>query len=273
MAASSSSTGAPARGWGLRLAVYGGLLFLYFPLFILVLYAFNTQSSAFTFPPPGLTTKWFGVARDTGAIWTAMRLSIVVALLATGIAMLLGSLAAAAVARSKFFGRETISWLVILPIALPGIVTGIALRSAINVAGIPFSTLTIAAGHATFCVVIVYNNVIARLRRTSGSIVEASQDLGASGWQTFRHVVLPNIRGALVAGAILAFALSFDEIIVTTFTAGSQQTLPIWIYSSLNRPRNRPVLNVVALMVMAITIVPIIAAQRIARESGGGGRI
>jgi putative spermidine/putrescine transport system permease protein len=273
MAAASSSTSAPTRGWGLRLAVYGGLLFLYFPLFLLVLYAFNTQSSAFTFPPPGLTTKWFGVARDTDAIWSAMRLSIVVALLATGIAMFLGSLAAAAVARSKFFGRETISWLVILPIALPGIVTGIALRSAINVADIPFSTLTIAAGHATFCVVIVYNNVIARLRRTSGSIVEASQDLGASGWQTFRHIVLPNIRGALVAGAILAFALSFDEIIVTTFTAGNQQTLPIWIYSSLNRPRNRPVLNVVALMVMAITIVPIIAAQRIARESGGGGRI
>ena len=129
------------------------------------------------------------------------------------------------------------------------------------------------AGHATFCVVIVYNNVIARLRRTSGSIIEASMDLGASGWQTFRHVLLPNIAGALVAGGMLAFALSFDEIIVTTFTAGNQQTLPIWIFSSLNRPRNRPVLNVVALIVMAITFVPIIAAQRIARESGGGGRI
>jgi len=271
--AAATSSAAPTRGWGLRAAVYGGLLFLYVPLLILVLYAFNTQSSASTFPPPGLTTKWFGIARDTDAIWEAMRLSIFVALIATAIAMFLGSLAAAAVARSKFFGRETISWLVILPIALPGIVTGIALRSAISVADVPFSTLTIAAGHATFCVVIVYNNVIARLRRTSGSIVEASQDLGASGWQTFRYVVLPNIRGALVAGAILAFALSFDEIIVTTFTAGDQQTLPIWIYSSLNRPRNRPVLNVVALIVMAITIVPIIAAQRIARESGGGGRI
>jgi putative spermidine/putrescine transport system permease protein len=202
-----------------------------------------------------------------------MRLSIVVALLSTVLALVLGSLAAAAVARSRFFGRETISFLVILPIALPGIVTGIALRSAINLADIPFSTLTIVAGHATFCVVIVYNNVIARLRRTSGSILEASMDLGASGYQTFRYVLLPNIRGAMLAGGILAFALSFDEIIVTTFTAGDQQTLPIWIYASLNRPRNRPVLNVVALIVMAVTLLPIIAAQRIARESGGGGRI
>jgi putative spermidine/putrescine transport system permease protein len=268
-----TSTEVRSRPWGLRVAVSGGLLFLYVPLGILVLYAFNTQGTAFTFPPPGLTTKWFGVARDNQAIWDAMRLSIVVALLSTALALVLGSLAAAAVARSRFFGRETISYLVILPIALPGIVTGIALRSAINLADIPFSTVTIVAGHATFCVVIVYNNVIARLRRTSGSIIEASMDLGASGYQTFRYVLLPNIGGALLAGGILAFALSFDEIIVTTFTAGNQQTLPIWIFASLNRPRNRPVLNVVALIVMAVTLLPIVAAQRIARESGGGGRI
>ena len=193
-------------------------------------------------------------------------------MIATLVAVVLGSLAAAAVARSRFFGRETVSFIVVLPLALPGIITGIALRSAINVADIPFSTLTIVAGHATFCVVVVYNNVLARLRRTSESLFEASSDLGASGWQTFRYVLLPNLATSLVAGAMLAFALSFDEIIVTTFTAGNQQTLPIWIFSSLNRPRNRPVLNVVALVVMAFTLIPIIAAQRLAREAEGGGR-
>lgn len=264
------------RGWGLRVTVGLVLVFLYVPLFVIVLYAFDTEDAAFTFPPPGLTTKWFGVARDTEAIWDAMWLSMRVAFFATLVALVLGSLAAAAVARSRFFGRETISFLVILPIALPGIVTGIALRSAINVADVPFSTLTIVAGHATFCVVIVYNNVLARLRRSSGSVLEASADLGASGFQTFRYIVLPNAATAVVAGAMLAFALSFDEIIVTTFTAGNQQTLPIWIFSSLNRPRNRPVLNVTAMIVMAVTLIPIIVAQRLTHaetEARGGGRI
>ncbi len=185
-------------------------------------------------------------------------------------------MASAAVARSSFFGREAVSFLVVLPIALPGIITGIALRSAITLGDIDLSSRTIIVGHATFCVVVVYNNVLARLRRTSGSIIEASMDLGASGLQTFRYVLLPSVGSALLAGGILAFALSFDEIIVTTFTRGGpDKTLPIWIFDSLNRPRNRPVLNVVALVVMAATLVPIAIAQRIAGNSGGpavGGR-
>jgi putative spermidine/putrescine transport system permease protein len=240
------------------------ILFLWFPLALIVLYAFTTDEVVPTFPPPGLTTKWFAVARDNPEIWEAMWLSVRVALLATLLSLLLGSLAAAAVARSRFFGREAISFLVILPIALPGIVTGIALRSGIDTLGIGFGTFTIIVGHATFCVVIVYNNVLARLRRTAGSVVEASADLGASGWQTFRFVLLPSVGTALLAGSMLAFALSFDEIIVTTFTAGSQKTLPIWILGSLNRPRNRPVLNVVAIIVMAVTLVPVMIAQRLA---------
>jgi putative spermidine/putrescine transport system permease protein len=240
------------------------IVFLWFPLVLIVLYAFTTDEVVPTFPPPALTTKWFGVARDNPEIWEAMWLSVRVAVLATIVALVLGSMTAAAVARSRFFGREAISFIILLPIALPGIVTGIALRSGINELGWGFGTFTIVVGHATFCVVIVYNNVLARLRRTSGSVIEASMDLGASGIQTFRYVLLPSVGTALLAGAMLAFALSFDEIIVTTFTAGSQKTLPIWILGSLNRPRNRPVLNVVAIIVMAVTLVPVMIAQRLA---------
>jgi putative spermidine/putrescine transport system permease protein len=258
-------------GLGLKMAAGAVIVFLYFPLLIILLYAFTTESASFGFPPPGLTLDWFGVAWRNPDIWRALRLSLVVASAATGAALLMGSLLAAAVYRTKFFGREAISLLVLLPIALPGIVTGIALRSTIALTEIGFSTWTIVIGHATFCVVVVYNNVLARFRRLSPSLTEASMDLGASGLQTLRYVILPHLGTALLAGGMLAFALSFDEIIVTTFTAGQQQTLPIWIFSSLVRPRSRPVTNVVAIVVIAVTLVPILLAQRLTRESGGVG--
>lgn len=199
-------------------------------------------------------------------LWQALTLSVQVALIATTMALVLGTLAAAAVYRSRFFGREAISFLLVLPIALPGIVTGIALRSMMGLLNLSFSFWTIVVGHATFCVVVVYNNVLARFRRTGRSQIEASMDLGADGFQTFRHVVLPNIATALLAGGMLAFALSFDEVIVTTFTAGQQSTLPIWIFSQLTRPRDRPVTNVVAFLVVALTAVPILYAHRLTQE-------
>lgn len=257
------------RNLGLRVSAWGVLLFLHFPIAVIALYAFNGSPGAFQFPPTELTTRWFGVAASNGDVRAALWLSVRVAVTTTAAALVLGSLAAGALARSRFFGREVVSLLIILPIALPGIITGIALRSAISVTGVSFSFWTIVVGHATFTIVIVYNNVLARLRRTSGSILEASMDLGASGWQTFRHILLPNLSGALLAGGMLAFALSFDEIIVTTFTAGNQQTLPIWIFSSLFRPRERSVTNVVAFFVVAVTLPPIIIAQRLTRDVGG----
>ncbi|MEX0754383.1 MAG: ABC transporter permease [Actinomycetota bacterium] len=258
-------------GLGLRIAASAVVAFLYLPLVIIVVNTFNPQSAGLSFPPPGFTTKWFAIAFARSDMWSAMRLSAVVALVATVIALLLGSLLASAVYRTRFFGREAISVLVVLPIALPGIVTGMALRSSISLAQdsvswLTFGTFTIIVGHATFCVVIVYNNVLARFRRMSPFLVEASQDLGASGWQTFRLVILPNVRTALLAGGILAFALSFDEIIVTNFTAGQQQTLPIWIFQALFRPRNQPVVNVVALIVIALTFVPILLVQVLTRD-------
>jgi putative spermidine/putrescine transport system permease protein len=208
-------------------------------------------------------------------VWEAFGLSIRVALLSTALALLLGTLAAAALARTQFFGREAVSLLLILPIALPGIVTGISLRSAFNLMDIPFSYWTIILGHATFCIVVVYNNAVARFRRLSPSMVEASMDLGADGFQTFRYIVLPAIGTALLAGGMLAFALSFDEVIVTTFTAGQQQTLPIWMLSELIRPHQRPVTNVVAVAVIVATALPILAAYYLTREGeyvGGAGK-
>lgn len=259
----------PRAPWVLKLAVIGVLLFLYIPFAVILLYAFTTEDAAFTFPPPGLTLDWFGVAWNRADVWPALWLSLRVATVATLVAMVLGTLAAAAVSRSRFFGRESVSLLLLLPIALPGIVTGISLRSDMGLLDIPFGFWTIVIGHATFCMVVVYNNVVARYRRMSTSLVEASMDLGATGWQTFRHVLLPVIGTALVAGGMLSFALSFDEIIVTTFTSGQDQTLPIWIFSQLTKPRQRPVTNVVALFVIAITVIPILIANHITRDTGG----
>lgn len=266
----------PRASISLKVAAFAGLVFLHAPLLLIVLYAFTTEEKSFQFPPPGYTTRWFSAAWfDRPDIWQPLWLSLKVALLATLIALVLGTLAAAALWRARFFGKDSISLLFILPIALPGIITGIALRSAFDIMNVPFSTWTIVLGHATFCIVVVYNNALARFRRLSGNMIEASMDLGADGLQTFRHVVLPQIGSALLAGGMLAFALSFDEVIVTTFTAGQQSTLPIWMLNELIRPRQRPVTNVVAIIVIAVTFLPILAAYYLTREgehTGGSGK-
>jgi putative spermidine/putrescine transport system permease protein len=251
--------------WWLKVAAGGGLLFLHLPILLVFLYAFTTEDRSYVWPPPGLTLHWFARAWARPDIWEALGLSLRVALVATAVALVLGTLCAAAVARSRFFGREAVSLLVVLPIALPGIITGIALRSAFSLADIPFSFWTIVLGHATFCVVVVYNNAVARFRRVSGNLIEASMDLGATYGQTLRHVILPNIATALLAGGMLAFALSFDEVIVTTFTAGNQATLPIWMLEELVRPRERPVTNVVAMVVVLVTFLPILGAYHLTR--------
>lgn len=259
----------------LTIAAIAGLLFLHVPLLLIFVYAFTTEEKSYQFPPPGFTTKWFAVVWERQDIWDAMWLSVKVASIATLIALVLGTCAAAAVSRARFFGRDYISLLFILPIALPGIITGIALRSAFNIMDFDFSFWTIVLGHATFCIVVVYNNALARFRRTAGSLIEASMDLGADGFQTFRYVVLPNIASALLAGGMLAFALSFDEVIVTTFTAGQQSTLPIWMLTELIRPRQRPVTNVVAIFVVAVTFIPILIAYYLTREgehTAGAGK-
>ena len=251
----------------LKVFAGAGLLFLHLPILLIFVYAFTTEDKSYQWPPPGLTLKWLGVTWNRPDVWEAMQLSIKVASVSTVIALILGTLCAAAVSRSRFFGREAVSLLVILPIALPGIITGISLRSAFNLADIPFSFWTIVLGHATFCVVVVYNNAVARFRRTSQSLVEASMDLGANGFQTFIYIVLPNIATALLAGGMLAFALSFDEVIVTTFTAGQQTTLPIWMLEELVRPRQRPVTNVVAMIVVLVTFVPILVAYYLTNDT------
>jgi putative spermidine/putrescine transport system permease protein len=254
-----------------RVLIKGGslltLAFLYVPLAIVAIYAFN-DSIGQSWPIQEYTTKWFGIAFREAAVREALVTSLQVALFATVLALILGSAAAFAVHRFDFFGRNTVSFVLVLPIALPGIVTAIALRSAIETFGetfdLSFGVLTIMIGHATFCIVVVYNNVLARLRRTPTSLIEASMDLGADGWQTFRHVTFPAIRTAVLAGGLLSFALSFDEIIVTNFLAGSTLTLPKFIYNSVRLPRNRPVVNVVAVVVVLLMLIPVYIAQRLA---------
>jgi putative spermidine/putrescine transport system permease protein len=259
----------------LRIAAGAALLFLHFPLLVILLYAFTSEDRTYRFPPPGLTFRWFAVTFERADMWQALWLSVQVAFLATLVAMVLGTMVAAAMYRFNFFGKDAITLSLILPIALPGILTGIALLTTFKRVGIDPNFWTIIIGHATFCIVTVYNNVVARFRRTSFSQIEASMDLGANGFQTFRFVILPNIATALLAGGMLAFALSFDEVIVTTFTAGKEQTLPIWFLSELFRPRDRPVTNVVAIFVMLVTFIPIVLAQRLTRETDdlhGGGK-
>jgi len=242
------------------------VLFLWLPLVLIILYAFN-KSNVQSWPIPAYTTHWFRAAW-TSEVRTSLWLSVRVGLIATGIALVLGSAAAFGVARFRFFGREAVSFLLVLPIALPGIVTGIALNSAFVAGNINLSQWTIVVGHATFCVVVVYNNVLARLRRASPSLIEASQDLGADGWQTFRFVVWPVLSTALVAGGLLAFALSFDEVIVTTFTAGSQNTIPLLILGYIRLGQQLPVVNVIAFTMIVVTAVPVLLAQRLMRDTG-----
>ncbi len=248
-----------ARVWTLLV-----LVFLYAPLVLVVANAFNS-SRTFAFPPTGLTLRWWSDAWNSDGMWQSLANSFVVGLGATAIALLLGTMAAIAVQRYDFFGKHVVSFLVVLPITLPGIVTGIALNATFTSAlGVGLGLATVIVGHATFCVVIVFNNTQARLRRMGRSLEDASADLGASGWQTFRYVTFPMMRGSVVAGAVLAFALSFDEIVVTTFTAGpTVQTLPIWIFGNLFRPNQAPVINVVAAALTIVAIIPVWLAQRI----------
>jgi putative spermidine/putrescine transport system permease protein len=251
----------------LRIWVVLILLFLFIPIVLILIYAFNS-SNIQTWPLPGLTTRWFGATWDDPEVRTALVLSLQAGLAATGLALVLGSCAAFAIHRMTFFGRDVVSLLFILPLDLPGIVTGMALNSFFHFNGITLSTLTIVTGHTTFCIVVVYNNVLARLRRTQGSLIEAAMDLGANGFQTFRDVTLPLIATAVVAGAMLAFALSFDEVIVTYFTAGAQNTLPLWIFGAIRLGQRLPEVNVVVSFVILVTIVPVIIAARLTGGSG-----
>jgi putative spermidine/putrescine transport system permease protein len=258
----------------LRVWVVLVLLFLFTPIALIVLYAFN-KSNIESWPIPGFSLHWFNVAWNDSQVRAALWLSVRVGLLATLLALVLGSMVSYALHQYRFFGRDAISLLLVLPIALPGIITGIALNSFFSFTGVQFGTLTIVAGHATFCIVVVFNNLIARLRRMPGSLTEASMDLGARGWQTMRYITLPLAATAIVSGALLAFALSFDEVIVTIFTAGAQNTLPLWIFGAIRLGQQLPEVNAVVTIVIALTLIPVVLAARLAGAGAAtraGGR-
>jgi putative spermidine/putrescine transport system permease protein len=247
----------------LRIWVALVLAFLFLPIVFIVVYAFN-KSNIESWPISHFSVHWFAVAWHDPQVRSAFLLSIRVGLIATVLAVLLGSAVAFALHKFRFFGRDAISFLLVLPIALPGIITGIALNSFFSFTGIQLGTLTIVIGHTTFCIVVVYNNLIARLRRMPGSLTEASMDLGARGWQTLRLVTLPMAATAIVSGALLAFGLSFDEVIVTVFTAGAQNTLPLWIFGAIRLGQQLPEVNAVVTIVIVLTIIPVVLAARFA---------
>ncbi len=262
------------RGLRIALRIASGLTlaFIYLPIAIIVLYSFNTSRVA-TWPISGLTLDWYARALGNAGIRNALITSLEAAVGATILALVLGSLVAFAVQRHAFFGRQALSFVVVLPLALPGIVTGLALNAAFRAIGFEFGLFTIIVGHATFCVVVVFNNVVARLRRTARTAEEASMDLGADSFTTFRRITFPAIRSALLAGALLAFALSFDEIIVTNFTSGAgTQTLPLWIFSNYQRPNSVPLVNVAAVIVLVLSIVPVYIASRLTSGTESAGR-
>ena len=253
--------------FALRIWVGVILLFLFIPILLIFVYAFN-QSNIESWPIPGLTLKWFGQTWNDPEVHSAVLLSLQAAAAATALALVLGSCAAFAIHRLAFFGRDVVSLLFVLPLALPGIITGMALNASFHFSGITLSLWTIVVGHTTFCIVVVYNNVLARLRRTQGSLIEAAADLGANGFQIFRDITLPLISTSVVAGAMLAFALSFDEVIVTTFTSGAQNTLPIWIFGAIRLGQRLPEVNVVVSFVILVTIIPVVIAARLTGGSG-----
>ncbi|HEX5826041.1 MAG TPA: ABC transporter permease [Candidatus Limnocylindrales bacterium] len=253
----------------LRIATGATLAFIYFPILLIVIYSLNTDTTP-RWPPTGFTLEWWALAFENSGLQQAFLTSVTVALAATVIALILGTLASMAVARYQFFGRETISFFVIFPIALPGIVTGMALSRTFALVGFDLGWFSIVVGHATFCVVLVYNNTIARLRRTSRSLEEASADLGGDTWTTFRRITFPQMRSALLAGALLAFALSFDEVIVTIFTAGGVQTLPIWIFQSFRLANQVPLVNVAGLIAILLSVIPVYFASRITNGENTG---
>jgi putative spermidine/putrescine transport system permease protein len=257
--------------WVLRVGTAITLAFIYIPLIVIAIYAFN-ESRSQAWPVDGFTLQWFDRAFHNPGVRDALWTSVKAATGATVVAIALGTLAALAISRYRFFGRDTVSFLIILPIALPGIVTGMALNATFTqVLGVDLSLFTVIVGHATFCIVVVFNNAVARLRRSGTSLEEASADLGANSWRTFRFVTFPTLRTALVAGALLAFALSFDEIIVTTFTIGQEQTLPIWIFTNYARPNQLPIVNVVGLTVILLSIIPVYLANRLSQDPVGAG--
>jgi len=257
--------------FGLMAASVAVLVFLYFPLVLVIAYAFN-ESGTQRWPPTGFTLEWVQVAAENTGLKQAFVTSLTAALGATTIALILGSLAALAVARYKFFGRETVSFLLLLPIALPGIVTGMALSTTFATTDLPLGLGAIIVGHATFCVVLVYNNVVARMRRVSGSLEEASADLGADSFQTFRYITFPQMRSAILAGALLAFALSFDEVIVTIFVAGGVKTLPIWIFQSFRLANQVALVNVAGMVAILLSVIPVYIATRLTSDAGTIGR-
>jgi spermidine/putrescine transport system permease protein len=239
-------------------------LFLYFPLLVVVLYSFS-ETRVNRWPISGYSLNWYGELLDDTQMHDALKLSIKVGVMSALIAILLGTLAALALDRFRFPGKPLIRFLVVLPIVLPGIVTGIAMLAYFTLLGWQLSQWTLVIGHATFATTLVLNNVVARLSQLPRNLEEASADLGATPWRTFWRITFPLVRPAVLAGGVLAFTLSFDEIIVSFFLKGRENTLPLLIWGRL-RQGYTPEINAIATVIIFVSLITVVASSLLLRR-------
>ncbi|MGR3315106.1 ABC transporter permease [Roseovarius indicus] len=240
------------------------MAFLYVPIWILIIYSFN-DNRTLTWPLTGFTTHWYEQLIRNEQLLTAIGNSFYVASCSTVLTLLVGVPAALALHRLRFPGKNVFRRLLLLPIALPGIVTGISMLNMFKMFGFNLSLETVILGHATALLAVVVTQVFARLQRLPKSLAEASSDLGANPLQTFIHVTLPNIRTALIGAGLLSFVLSFDEIPVTFFLTGRDNTLPMYIYSTMRRgvtPEINAVGTIIVLMSLILIIISVVFTVR-----------
>lgn len=238
----------------LKLLAITGLVLLQLPLVIVIIHGFASGQGGSPWPFQGVA-----MALNDPEIRQAFYLSFRIAVVTTLIAVFLGTLCAATMARARFFGHKAVSLLIFVPVMLPGATLAIALQSAFSFGTISLGFWTIVIGHASFAILIVYNNALAHFRSSASTLIEASMDLGATGFQTFWHALLPNLLQALVAGALLAFVISFNEATLTAFTAGNMQTLPLWLLREMESSAPSQIANTVAMIVAIITLIPLLA--------------
>lgn len=246
---------------GLSLLV---LAFLYVPIVILVLFSFN-DSSVTSFPLSGFTLRWYQQFLANNQMLTALGNSLIVASFATLLSVVIGVTAALALDRYSFPGKGLFRNAILLPLSLPGIVTGIAMLNFYKQIGIPQSLTAVVIGHATALLGVVVSQVMARLAKLNRRLLEASADLGATPFETFYRVILPNIRTSIIGSALLCFTLSFDEIPVTYFLTGRDVTLPIYIYSTLRRGIT-PEINAVGTVIVAASFVLVVLSVTMLRD-------
>jgi spermidine/putrescine transport system permease protein len=256
---------APQSRW-LAVYAFGVFAFLYFPIAVLIVYSFNGEGVG-GFPPHDLTLAWYRLLAADGPLWDTVANSFIVAVAAVALALAFGLPAALALDRASFLGKNVFRRLVLLPLILPGIITGLSLLMLFVAAGMRLSLVTITFGHGTALISVAATEIFAGLQVLDRAQEEASLDLGADYWQTFWRVTLPNLRLSIIGAALLIFTLSLDEIAVSFFLIGRDNTLPLEIWSRLRRGIT-PEINAISTLIFVFSLVTILIWYRLRTKSG-----